>query len=155
MLLIQIVNTIFRRRPAWTDRILYRCNEYNVESMPLGLTSETYESHPSIRFSDHVPVSSTLTLSRFSDALARKKDLPAFNAIVRFLQPDNWRVGYDGIVRYFVEIGKMAYLNPWDYVALYKVIKNVPICLVYTFFFCMIYLLYMNYRLISLPLRTT
>ena len=114
--------TIVRRRPAWTDRVLYRCNTQNYEPFELHLVSGEYTSYPEIKFSDHIPVSSTLELAHFSAQLAREKELPAFAPIIKFRTPHNWKVGYDGVVSYFVDIGKSNYLNSWDYIALFKVI---------------------------------
>ena len=38
----------FRRRPAWTDRILSRVNTYNYEheNVQLSLEAKNYRSHP-------------------------------------------------------------------------------------------------------------
>ena len=48
-----------RRRPAWTDRILW----LNAPSQPIRQLS--YDSHPDILISDHKPVSSEFAVEVF------------------------------------------------------------------------------------------
>lgn len=78
-----------------------------------------YTSHPAVRFSDHIPVTASLELASADPAACPQ--LTAFAPIVRFQTPADWRVGFDGVVSYFVEVGKMSYLDRWDYIGLYKV----------------------------------
>lgn len=46
----------FKRRPSWTDRILYKVNSDVYEGIKLKATQSTYKSHPSYVQSDHKPV---------------------------------------------------------------------------------------------------
>ena len=56
-----------RRRPAWTDRILYRVNSYNYEdaNIELSLDAFNYQCHNDemYRNSDHFPVSQEFKIS--------------------------------------------------------------------------------------------
>ena len=46
-----------RRKPAWTDRILY------VRSKTASVEQLSHQSHPSITMSDHRPVSADFVVS--------------------------------------------------------------------------------------------
>ena len=69
----------FRRRPAWTDRILYRVNTYNYEddNVKLDLKASNYKSHDDdiYRKSDHLPVTEEFEISIFGKALAEQKQV--------------------------------------------------------------------------------
>lgn len=52
----------FRRRPAWTDRILYAMKENNYRNVKLTVEQTSYKSHPSYNISDHKPVTSEFTI---------------------------------------------------------------------------------------------
>ena len=69
----------FRRRPAWTDRILYRVNTYNYEddNVKLDLKASNYKSHDDdiYRKSDHLPVTEEFEISIFGKALAQQKQV--------------------------------------------------------------------------------
>ncbi|KAG8036240.1 hypothetical protein G9C98_004820 [Cotesia typhae] len=45
-----------KRRPAWTDRILYKVNSDVYEDIKLAATQSSYKSHPDYVVSDHKPV---------------------------------------------------------------------------------------------------
>ncbi|XP_055923532.1 phosphatidylinositol 4,5-bisphosphate 5-phosphatase A-like isoform X2 [Eupeodes corollae] len=47
-----------KRRPAWTDRILYTINRDKYPDIKLHLEQRSYKSHPGYTISDHRPVSS-------------------------------------------------------------------------------------------------
>ncbi|XP_055620416.1 phosphatidylinositol 4,5-bisphosphate 5-phosphatase A isoform X3 [Toxorhynchites rutilus septentrionalis] len=51
-----------KRRPAWTDRILYAVKENNYRNVKLTVEQTSYKSHPSYNISDHKPVSSEFTI---------------------------------------------------------------------------------------------
>ncbi|XP_058836310.1 phosphatidylinositol 4,5-bisphosphate 5-phosphatase A isoform X3 [Topomyia yanbarensis] len=51
-----------KRRPAWTDRILYAVKENNYRNVKLSVDQTSYKSHPSYNISDHKPVSSEFTI---------------------------------------------------------------------------------------------
>ena len=83
-----MISQYFRRRPAWTDRILYRVNTYNYEddNVKLSLEASNYRSHDDdiYRKSDHLPVTEEFEISIFGKALAQKKQVPQkFNFITQ------------------------------------------------------------------------
>ncbi|EDS30898.1 skeletal muscle/kidney enriched inositol 5-phosphatase [Culex quinquefasciatus] len=51
-----------KRRPAWTDRILYAVRENTYQNVKLTVEQTSYKSHPSYNISDHKPVSSEFTI---------------------------------------------------------------------------------------------
>ncbi|XP_022698229.1 phosphatidylinositol 4,5-bisphosphate 5-phosphatase A-like isoform X2 [Varroa jacobsoni] len=55
------------RRPAWTDRILYRCNEDTYQGNKFDITAHEYRSHEDYVQSDHKPVSALFTVKVFSN----------------------------------------------------------------------------------------
>lgn len=52
----------FRRKPAWTDRILYKVGTNNYENITLKADQNTYKSHPDYMLSDHRPVTSEFNI---------------------------------------------------------------------------------------------
>ena len=80
-----MISQYFRRRPAWTDRILYRVNTYNYEddNVKLSLEASNYKSHDDdiYRKSDHLPVTEEFEISIFGKALAQKKQVKHKNLI--------------------------------------------------------------------------
>lgn len=53
-----LLNYLFhRRRPSWTDRILYKVNAIDIyNDVELKAEQHTYKSHPNYSVSDHKPV---------------------------------------------------------------------------------------------------
>ncbi|XP_055592832.1 phosphatidylinositol 4,5-bisphosphate 5-phosphatase A isoform X2 [Uranotaenia lowii] len=51
-----------KRRPAWTDRILYAVKENPYRNVKLTVEQTSYKSHPTYSISDHKPVSSEFTI---------------------------------------------------------------------------------------------
>lgn len=48
---------LHRRRPSWTDRILYKVNAIDMyNDVELKAEQHTYKSHPTYSVSDHKPV---------------------------------------------------------------------------------------------------
>lgn len=52
-----------RRRPAWTDRILYTVQKDNYANVTLDLNQKSYKCHPGYNISDHKPVSSEFLMT--------------------------------------------------------------------------------------------
>ncbi|XP_056233038.1 phosphatidylinositol 4,5-bisphosphate 5-phosphatase A [Seriola aureovittata] len=114
-----------KRKPAWTDRILWRLRATAPAGAALGagkrgsisgLTSGTkvtqhcYRSHMEYTVSDHKPVSSIFTLQ-----FPYKVDIPLVTLIVE----DEWNSIADAIAKF-----KMApnyARSSWDWIGLYKV----------------------------------
>ncbi|KAB0792704.1 hypothetical protein PPYR_14663 [Photinus pyralis] len=51
-----------KRRPAWTDRILYKVNSNNYENVTLKLEQKSYVCHGQYTVSDHRPVSAEFVI---------------------------------------------------------------------------------------------
>lgn len=83
------------RKPAWTDRILFRTTANAYDNVSLKLEQIYYASHDNYRGSDHVPVSSLFALKVFNRS--------AFRAIrglveplrISFLPVYDWRLHQD------------------------------------------------------------
>lgn len=56
-----------KRKPAWTDRILYKVNSNNYENVTLNAEQKSYEAHPNFRLSDHKPVTANFVIKVFAD----------------------------------------------------------------------------------------
>lgn len=118
----------FRRRPAWTDRILYRVNEYNYEDLGqdviLSLIVKDFKSitDPQYRCSDHRPVAASLEMSVFSRELAVSKKLMAFDPVIHFQRMHTaWFVNEDGKFSYLIDRNAGQLLDNWDWIGLYHV----------------------------------
>ncbi|XP_056297353.1 inositol polyphosphate 5-phosphatase K-like isoform X2 [Pseudoliparis swirei] len=113
-----------KRKPAWTDRILWRLRshggggggppeeeeEEDEEEYPLRIRQESYSSNMEYSISDHKPVNSVFTLE-----LRKKGDAP----LVRLQPGGDWSADTDAMVLY-------SPLQPfpssvWDWIGLYRV----------------------------------
>ncbi|XP_072520851.1 inositol polyphosphate 5-phosphatase K [Salminus brasiliensis] len=112
-----------KRKPAWTDRILWRLrpmappsNNMSKRSSVSGLTCGTrvtqhfYRSHMEYTVSDHKPVSSIFTLQ-----FPYKVDIPLVTIIVE----DEWREVADAVAKF--KIAPNYARSSWDWIGLYKV----------------------------------
>ncbi|XP_066514110.1 inositol polyphosphate 5-phosphatase K-like [Hoplias malabaricus] len=110
-----------KRKPAWTDRILWRLRPMapasnNKRSSVSGLTSGTrvtqhfYRSHMEYIISDHKPVSSIFTLQ-----FPYKVDIP----LVTLTVEDEWREVADAIAKF--KVAPNYSRSSWDWIGLYKV----------------------------------
>ncbi|XP_067293719.1 inositol polyphosphate 5-phosphatase K [Pseudorasbora parva] len=112
-----------KRKPAWTDRILWRLrpiapvsNSTSKRASITGLTTGTrvsqhfYRSHMEYTVSDHKPVSSIFTLQ-----FPYKVDMP----LVTLLVEDEWREIADAVATFKV-VPNFA-RSSWDWIGLYKV----------------------------------
>ncbi|KAG7318521.1 hypothetical protein KOW79_018276 [Hemibagrus wyckioides] len=111
-----------KRKPAWTDRILWRirpmapASSVSKRSSMSGLTSGTrvtqhfYRSHMEYTVSDHKPVSSIFTLQ-----FPYKVDIPLVTLIVE----DEWREVTDGVAKF--KVAPNYSRSSWDWIGLYKV----------------------------------
>lgn len=108
--LIDIVGYNFaRRKPAWTDRILYRCTENAHDDVGLDVTQHSYNSHDLYIQSDHKPVSGCFTIKVFA-----KPEQP----IVFFFPVGPWTASQDCIAWYYTSPDTQV--RPSDWVALYR-----------------------------------
>uniref|UniRef100_A0A672P681 Inositol polyphosphate-5-phosphatase Jb n=1 Tax=Sinocyclocheilus grahami TaxID=75366 RepID=A0A672P681_SINGR len=113
-----------KRKPAWTDRILWRLrpmaqvsNSMSRRSSLSCLTSGTcvsqhfYRSHMEYTVSDHKPVSSIFTLQ-----FPYKVDMP----LVTLFVEDEWREISDAVAKF--KAAPNFPRSSWDWIGLYKVI---------------------------------
>ncbi|RLV89138.1 hypothetical protein DV515_00015032 [Chloebia gouldiae] len=109
-----------KRKPAWTDRILWKMKnpgeaaskegEFPEEENPISLTLNSYVSHMSYGISDHKPVTGTFTLEM--------KPLVSDPLVV--LNPEGeWSAEHDVLIRYSAapELPSSA----WDWIGLFQV----------------------------------
>ncbi|XP_064547101.1 inositol polyphosphate 5-phosphatase K [Drosophila montana] len=100
-----------KRRPAWTDRIMYAVQPLNRQpGMPLSIEQCSYKSHPAYNISDHKPVTSDFTLKLYPNYRA-----PG----ISFTPLSTWRIGDENTVEYrkqpeFEE-------GPNDWIAIYGI----------------------------------
>ncbi|XP_061135326.1 inositol polyphosphate 5-phosphatase K isoform X3 [Syngnathus typhle] len=111
-----------KRKPAWTDRILWRLRatvpsaNSGKRGSVSGLTSGTrvtqhcYRSHMEYIVSDHKPVSSIFTLQ-----FPYKVDVP----LVTILVEDEWNSIADAIAKF--KLAPSFSRSSWDWIGLYKV----------------------------------
>ncbi|XP_049289905.1 inositol polyphosphate 5-phosphatase K isoform X4 [Anopheles funestus] len=85
-----------KRRPAWTDRILYAVNENNYRNVRLTVEQTSYKSHPSYNISDHKPVTSEFTLKVYEDTTERT---------ISFKPIELWLVGEPNTIEYVIPNG--------------------------------------------------
>ncbi|XP_035898208.1 phosphatidylinositol 4,5-bisphosphate 5-phosphatase A-like isoform X5 [Anopheles stephensi] len=85
-----------KRRPAWTDRILYAVNENNYRNVRLTAEQTSYKSHPSYSISDHKPVTSEFTLKVYEDTTERT---------ISFKPIELWLVGEPNTIEYVIPNG--------------------------------------------------
>ncbi|XP_072839388.2 phosphatidylinositol 4,5-bisphosphate 5-phosphatase A [Pogona vitticeps] len=106
-----------KRKPAWTDRILWRIKSSGGPSHPgrsscgvLAVTQLCYCSHMEYTVSDHKPV-----VSIFAVQFASRADAP----LVEMQVADEWTKPEQAVIRY-----KTSLVYPrssWDWIALYRV----------------------------------
>ncbi|XP_060664710.1 inositol polyphosphate 5-phosphatase K [Drosophila nasuta] len=81
-----------KRRPAWTDRIMYAVQPSNRQpGMQLAIEQCSYKSHPAYSISDHKPVTSDFTIKLYPNYRE-----PG----VQFTPPSVWRMGNENTVEY-------------------------------------------------------
>ncbi|XP_014245943.1 phosphatidylinositol 4,5-bisphosphate 5-phosphatase A-like isoform X1 [Cimex lectularius] len=97
------------RRPAWTDRILYKVNENVYENVTLSAKPDCYESVDEICVSDHKPVVATFTIKVFSNYAER---------CVRIAPIGNWYA--NTINKAFCFLGEDVQPSIWDWVGVFQ-----------------------------------
>ncbi|XP_062563551.1 phosphatidylinositol 4,5-bisphosphate 5-phosphatase A-like isoform X5 [Armigeres subalbatus] len=85
-----------KRRPAWTDRILYAIKENNYRNVKLTVEQTSYKSHPSYNISDHKPVTSEFTIKVYEDTTERT---------IMFKPIELWLVGEQNTIEYVIPAG--------------------------------------------------
>lgn len=97
------------RKPAWTDRILYRFTKDAYENVALDLKTHHYASHSLHIQSDHKPVSGFFTIKVF----ARPE-----HPMIYFLPVGPWVISEDCFAWYYTHPG--TEVQSWDWIALYR-----------------------------------
>jgi len=110
-----------KRRPAWPDRVLFRCNTYNYEDFVLDLRPESYFSGSLIECSDHKPVVAKFSVTRVcpSDRQAANIGRGALAAVVTFRRPQFWALDCDCYAVYDVRAGELGHTCKWDWIGLF------------------------------------
>lgn len=98
-----------KRRPAWTDRILYRVNANAYENVTLDTKMKLYKSFPHYSVSDHKPVAGEFVFKVFSDYIER---------VVEFEIIQEWRIDQENLAA-FVPSDDVS-LSDWDWIGIYK-----------------------------------
>ncbi|XP_032594813.1 inositol polyphosphate 5-phosphatase K [Drosophila grimshawi] len=100
-----------KRRPAWTDRIMYAVQPSNRQpGMQLAIEQCSYKSHPAYNISDHKPVTSDFTLKLYPNYRA-----PG----VTFTPLSVWLIGDENTVEYRKQIEFDE--GPNDWIAIYGI----------------------------------
>lgn len=101
-----------KRKPAWTDRILWRLKRQPAKANPSGflLTQKNYVSHMTYSISDHKPVTGTFDLE-----LNPLMSVPLITMMPEYL----WTKENDMLINYTSTPEFLS--SPWDWIGLYKV----------------------------------
>ncbi|XP_011834427.1 PREDICTED: phosphatidylinositol 4,5-bisphosphate 5-phosphatase A isoform X2 [Mandrillus leucophaeus] len=106
-----------KRKPAWTDRILWKVKAPGGGPSPSGrkshrlqVTQHSYRSHMEYTVSDHKPVAAQFLLQ-----FAFRDDMP----LVRLEVADEWVRPEQAVVRYRMET--VFARSSWDWIGLYQV----------------------------------
>ncbi|XP_064460733.1 inositol polyphosphate 5-phosphatase K-like [Ornithodoros turicata] len=97
------------RKPAWTDRILYRFTKDAYDNTTLDLKTHHYGSHTLHIQSDHKPVSGFFTIKVFA-----KPEHP----MIYFMPVGPWVISQDCFAWYYTHPG--TEVQSWDWIALYR-----------------------------------
>lgn len=98
-----------KRRPAWTDRILYQVNSNVYDNVTLKAEVSGYKSHIKYRVSDHRPVTAQFDIKVFR---------PTVEKMVEFLEPTQWRVSNSKKV--FYKVCSTLETSAEDWIGIYK-----------------------------------
>jgi len=109
-----------KRRPAWTDRILFTANVSNYQDYKLSLNQHSYSAHQDFIESDHKPVCSGFSVSVFSEESANKLLLSAYKPIVKFVDAGLYYCNEDMQVLYTVKMADRRLLKTWDWVGVFR-----------------------------------
>nr|XP_039266862.1 inositol polyphosphate 5-phosphatase K-like [Styela clava] len=102
-----------KRKPAWTDRILWRVHPEIRTSAPpftISLIDESFKNHKTFQQSDHKPVTGEFEF--------KIVDIPFLEPLLRIEQQGDWMTDRNG--EYTVELYGGMRWNSKDYVGLYK-----------------------------------
>ncbi|XP_065570794.1 phosphatidylinositol 4,5-bisphosphate 5-phosphatase A-like isoform X2 [Artemia franciscana] len=100
-----------KRRPAWTDRILFRVAPWEVEGQKLSLKQHSYRALKNYTQSDHKPV-----VASFSVAVPHYDEKSKATAMFKII--DGWQLDRPGEA--VVTISKDFPKSAWDWIGLYR-----------------------------------
>ncbi|GJQ83271.1 hypothetical protein Trydic_g8863 [Trypoxylus dichotomus] len=114
-----------KRRPAWTDRILYKVNPNNYDNIKLKIQQNTYKSHQDYCLSDHKPVTSDFTIKIVRSKVvtdSRTRGVKVFadyaEEVVQFKDIEYWWADEDNTVTY--TITKEMPITKEDWIGVFK-----------------------------------
>ncbi|CAE6438630.1 unnamed protein product [Rhizoctonia solani] len=97
-----------KRRPAWTDRVLYLTSR--GKETTVRLVKDSYKSHPTISLSDHKPVSADFIVEEIDRNLAESRMRQLIKKLGRLpLEEDVPRIRLSEDI---VDFGNIRYLKP-------------------------------------------
>ncbi|CAH1397778.1 unnamed protein product [Nezara viridula] len=97
------------RRPAWTDRILYKVNANVYENITLEAEQESYSSIQNFSVSDHKPVVALFSVKVFCNYAER---------VVKFLPIQSWYTNQENVAHCIM--GSDVTPSPYDWVGIYR-----------------------------------
>ncbi|XP_014278475.1 inositol polyphosphate 5-phosphatase K-like [Halyomorpha halys] len=97
------------RRPAWTDRILYKVNANVYENITLEAEQESYSSIQNFSVSDHKPVVGLFSVKVFCNYAER---------VVKFLPIQSWYTNQENLAHCIM--GSDVTPSPYDWVGIYR-----------------------------------
>ncbi|XP_051848148.1 inositol polyphosphate 5-phosphatase K isoform X1 [Antechinus flavipes] len=108
-----------RRKPAWTDRILWRLKQEPFDNSDepgecetfFSLILKSYKSHMKYKISDHKPVTATFELELKSQQLTTP---------ITLIPESQWITPYDLVISYIQSPDFSS--SPWDWIGLHKVV---------------------------------
>ncbi|KAK4872483.1 hypothetical protein RN001_014512 [Aquatica leii] len=93
-----------KRRPAWTDRILYKVNSNNYENVTLKIEPKSYKAHSVYTISDHKPVTAEFSIKVFSENT---------EAAVLFDKVSGWYLEEENTAMYKITRDIPKYKDDW------------------------------------------
>ncbi|XP_055378778.1 inositol polyphosphate 5-phosphatase K isoform X2 [Condylostylus longicornis] len=97
-------NYNLKRRPAWTDRILWRVQNDSYTTVLLEVEQKSYKSHPGYNISDHKPVTSEFNIKVFESPV---------EYTIEFANIPIWQVGDENKIVYTVPEGFTEESGDW------------------------------------------
>jgi len=98
-----------KRRPGWTDRILYQVNANVYDNVTLNVEGLSYKSHMKYRTSDHRPVTAAFKIKVFRQTIEK---------MVEFRHIVSWNLSGSNTVYY--NVCPTLETSPEDWIAVYK-----------------------------------
>lgn len=99
-----------KRRPAWTDRVLYKVKPDAYKNVKLEVEQTTYKSHPGYNISDHKPVTSEFVIKVFEDPSEK---------LIEFSYIPLWHIGEENVIEYTIPDGFDEH-DGTDWIGIYK-----------------------------------